>query len=233
MIEERITPNISDESLVQEHLDRYMFASKFTYDTNVLDIACGTGYGTHMLAENAKYVVGVDISYDAIEYAKSHYNKPNITFTEGNALVLPFADNTFDVVVSFETIEHINNYRQFLRECNRVLKTGGTFICSTPNAAVSSPDGNINNPYHVMEFTKNEFNVMLLHNFNVVEILGQHDINMIKHRIFNLYFKIKQKLKINKALFPQNKQYTSFSFPIGLFKDGITKSAYMIAVCTK
>jgi len=229
MIEERATPGISPAEVMQEHIDRYTFAKKYVSGKSVLDVACGSGYGSFMLAETAKSVAGVDISIDAIEYAKANYSAGNIQYYPDNATHLRFYDNSFDVVVSFETIEHITDYQTFLKECRRVLKPGGIFICSTPNALVSSPDGKIENPYHVIEFSYEEFNNILQDHFSSIEVHGQHDIDSLKELVFKSYFWIKRKLRIKRALFCR--EDTEASFPVCDFKNGVVNSAYMIVVC--
>lgn len=162
---ERVVPTKTPYVTYQEHVNRYVFASKFIKDKIVLDVACGTGYGSkYLLRKGARKVVGLDISIDAIKYAKEQYNINNegLSFVCGNAIDLPFPDNYFDVIVSFETIEHLKEYRKFLLECKRVLKDGGLFICSTPNKRVSSPHTEKpKNPFHVKEFYPEEFNSLL------------------------------------------------------------------------
>lgn len=229
MIEERVTPGISPAEVMQEHIDRYEFAKKYVSGKSVLDVACGSGYGSFMLAETATSVSGVDISADAIEYAKTNYSASNIQYYQDNATHLLFYDDSFDVVVSFETIEHIKDYKTFLSECRRVLKPGGIFICSTPNSLVSSPDGNIENPYHVIEFSYEEFNSTLQDHFSSIEVHGQHDINSFKELVFKSYFWIKGKLGIKRALFCRDN--SEISFPVCEFKKGVVNSAYMIVVC--
>lgn len=229
MIEERVTPGISPVGVMQEHLDRYSFAQKYTLGKFVLDVACGTGYGSQMLSKNADSVTGVDISQEAIDYARAKYPADNLCYFQCDALNLPCEDNSFDVVVSFETIEHISDYETFLRECRRVLKPDGVFICSTPNALVSSPDGKITNPYHVIEFDYEEFTNILNSHFSLISTAGQHDINPVKNWIFDTYFGIKKKLGINKAIFCHDEHCPAC--PVQDFKNGLVKSAYMIMVC--
>ena len=229
MIEERVTPGISPDGVMQEHIDRYEFAKKYVSEKSVLDVACGSGYGSFMLSKTAKSVTGVDISIDAIEYAKTNYPASNIQYYSDDATHLLFYDGSFDVVISFETIEHIPDYKTFLKECRRVLKPGGVFICSTPNALVSSPDGNIENPYHVVEFSYDEFNNILQDHFSTIEVHGQHNIDSLKEFLFNSYFWVKKKLGIRGALFCRDDPVVSF--PVCEFKKGIVNSAYIIVVC--
>ena len=135
---ERIVPGKTPYIIYQEHLNRYFFAAQFTKEKIVLDAACGSGYGTAYLLRNgmASRVYGVDISEDAIGYARKKYGHNRISFICADVVNMPFSDNFFDIVVSFETIEHLENHRQYLIECKRVLKRDGLFICSSPNKKI-------------------------------------------------------------------------------------------------
>ena len=138
--------------LYGEHILRYEAMRPFVDGKRVLDIASGSGYGTQMIAKTAESVIGVDNNEDAIAYAKSHYQDDNITYTLGSATKIPLADASVDVVVSLETIEHIDEYSTFLKEIKRVLVPDGVAIISTPND-IESPEGN---HYHVHEFLYEE-----------------------------------------------------------------------------
>ena len=229
LIEERVTPGISPSNVMQEHIDRYTFALGYVKGKRVLDAACGTGYGTRLLAQVADRVTGIDISPTAINHARKQYPVVALDFIEGDVLSLPFTDSSFDVVVSFETVEHIKEYQKFIRECRRVLTPNGILICSTPNSKISSPDGVVKNPYHVIEFDPVRFTDLLLGDFALVEMYGQNDIDFLKVTICGCIAKIKDFLGVNKRLIPRIEK--ECSFPVSQFKDGMTKSAYMIAVC--
>ncbi len=229
MIEERVIPGISPVEVMQEHLDRYLFVLQYVKGKRVLDVACGSGYGSQLLAKEAKSVVGVDISPYAIEYAQTHYPADNLQYIQEDATKLPFEDDSFDVVVSFETIEHIEDYTTFLRECRRVLRQSGLFICSTPNSLISSPNGNIINPYHVIEFSYEEFTDTLQDHFTSIQMQGQRDVNPLKNYIISSYLFVKNLLGIKQAIFTHKND--AYSFPVSEFKNGLTASAYMIAIC--
>ena len=158
-----------------EHEARYNFASKFVNGMKILDIACGTGYGSNILFNSGgKVVYGCDISSDAIEYAKKKYGKESINFETMNATNLDFPDNEFDCVVSFETIEHISDYKLVLKEFHRVLKNDGILIISTPNKDISSKGREKpSNPFHFNEFTIHEFSNLLDIFFNDVTLYSQ------------------------------------------------------------
>ena len=167
------------EHLKDEHLDRYRFAYTFAQGKRILDIACGTGYGSHMLSSaGAKSVTGIDISLESIEYAR-RFESNNLTFSQGNALSLKsIKDNSFDLVVSFETIEHLNDPRRFLSELRRILKSGGILIISTPNRHFTSPFYWLNhrprNRFHIFELNPREFRSLLSEFFLVDSVYGQH-----------------------------------------------------------
>jgi len=131
------------------HLDRYEFAKKYVADKIVGDIACGTGYGTEILAHNkAEKVIGVDISLDAINYAKRYHKLENNDFICSSAHATPLKDNELDILVSFETLEHLENEDELLSEFQRILKKDGILIISTPN------DWGVNelSPHHVRSY---------------------------------------------------------------------------------
>lgn len=161
---ERIYLNPLDE-IVFEHIHRYHFASKFVKNKIVLDIACGSGYGTNYMANFAQKVYGLDIDNEVILDNISKFRRNNIQFFCGNATQLPFADKTFDIVVSFETIEHIDDYVSFLKEIKRVLKNEGILIISTPNKEFSDYHSHYN-PYHIREFREEEFTSILKQYFS-------------------------------------------------------------------
>lgn len=173
---ERIIPDkLSGYSrrLFQEHINRYKFAVPFINNKMVADVACGSGYGSHLLASNkAKKVIGIDRDKKTIQYAKKRYPIHNVTYKVGEANDLPFASASTDVIVSFETIEHIKTPHKFLNEVKRVLKKPGLLIISTPNKKYSIGD----NPFHLREYDLKEFNQILSTNFRKVTYYGQRPV---------------------------------------------------------
>jgi len=157
--EEQFLPDaVTSVSDLSAHKHRYIFASAFVQNKVVLDCACGIGYGSNYLKGKASLVIGGDISREAIKSAKSLYRQEGLSFLQLDATKLPFGDNFFDVIVSVETIEHLENYNSFLSECARVLKRGGTFICTTPNRyRLIFPFKKPLWPFHTQEFTVREF----------------------------------------------------------------------------
>ena len=153
-----------------EHIVRYLFASNYVSNLDVLDIACGTGYGTQILGKaGAKKVIGVDLNKQAISKSNISNKLKNVNYKKGNACNLDFKDKSFDLIISFETIEHIKEYERFLSEIERVLRNNGVLIISTPNYKVSKNK----NPFHEKEFTKSKFKEILKKRFKVVKILNQ------------------------------------------------------------
>ncbi len=167
---ERMVPEYHKGSMMYgEHLVRYKAATALVKKKIVLDIACGSGYGSNMLAAEAKKVIGVDLNQPAIDYAREHYSSEKIEFKIGDAVEIPLEDKSVDVVVSFETIEHIQDYKKFVAEVKRVLRDGGQFIVSTPNDT-EFPEGA---DFHVHEFKQMELEELLGSFFKNVETYYQ------------------------------------------------------------
>jgi len=156
-----------------EHLARYNLV-KGEKDFTILDIGCGTGHGSNLLARNFKRVYGVDISQEAIDYAKKNWQKGNIKFIVGSGTEIPFSKNTFDIAVAFEVFEHIKNWKKFLSELKRVIKRNGLIYISTPNKDVYSPGTKRPiNPHHFFEMTEKQFRKALGSYFQIDKFLGQ------------------------------------------------------------
>ena len=156
---------------------KYIFAGQFVTGKKVLDLGCAAGYGSYYLAAKAgaKQVTGVDISKKAIAKAQTNHTHPKIQYYVGNAQKLPFEDNSFEVVVSLEVIEHVQNYKKFLSEVARVCcQPDGLTIMSTPNKAVTSP--NLKYPLmvsHTKEFYIEELEEELKKYFSKVTLQGE------------------------------------------------------------
>ncbi len=164
----------------QSHINRYIFAANYAQGKVVLDIACGTGTGSmYLVSKGAKKVVGVDISEDSLKEAQTWNQTQNLEFILSDAESLPLPSHSFDLVVSFETIEHLKNPEEFLLNSNRLLKNGGIFICSTPNKSVTSPIfRRPSNPYHVKEYYPKEFCDLVGRYFGDVITYGQRTLNL-------------------------------------------------------
>ena len=130
---ERFTPECVRE-IWYEHWHRYAFAQRFAAGKRVLDAACGEGYGTAMLAGVAAHAFGVDIDATSVAHAQARYaGRANLEYRQADVTQLPFADRSFDVVVSFETLEHLAAQEQLLREFSRVLADDGVLVLSSPD----------------------------------------------------------------------------------------------------
>ena len=176
---ERITPEETFGGPLAEHLKRYDFAKQFCVNKVVLDAACGVGYGLNCLAEAAGEVVGVDASLEAIAYAKEHYQRGNVQFEVMDVCSLRFPHQYFDLVCSFETLEHLDNPERFIFEVKRVLKKDGIFIVSTPH--VRRTTYHPKNLYHKVEFSGKDFEGLLKKYFTQVDIFGQRRLQSSAH----------------------------------------------------
>lgn len=169
---ERFTPECVRE-IRYEHLHRYAFARDWVHGRKVLDAACGEGYGSALLAGTAAAVVGVDRSAEAIEHARRHYSAGNLEFRAADCLDLPFTEDAFDCVVSFETLEHLADQDGLLREFRRVLKPEGFLLLSSPDRAVYSGELQNRNEYHVRELDRDELEQLLQAHFPAYRLWGQ------------------------------------------------------------
>ena len=160
---ERFLPGIAGE-IAHEHWHRYAFARRWIEGKRVLDVACGEGYGSALLSHVAAHVTGVDIAEEAVAHARTSYAaRPNLRFEHGSATALPLADASVDVVVSFETIEHLAGPDQprMLAEIARVLTADGILVLSAPNPVEYSQARNYRNPFHLHEPARDELDALL------------------------------------------------------------------------
>ncbi len=163
---ERMVPEFHKGTLTYaEHVTRYSCALDLVKGKVVLDIASGSGYGTKMLAESAAKVYGVDVNEVAVNYARKHYGKNNIEYRVGDGESISLPDDSVDVVVTFETIEHIKDYKKFIKEVKRVLKPDGIAIVSTPND-LEFAEGN---HFHLHEFEYSELVSLLKKDFKNIK----------------------------------------------------------------
>lgn len=156
-----------------EHLHRYAIVNTYIEDKVVLDIASGEGYGSNLMSEKASFVYGVDIDSFSVEHAKLKYKKENLEFRIGSASEIPIANDSIDVVVSFETLEHHDKHDEMMLEVKRVLKPNGLLIISTPDKLYYSDVRNFHNKFHVKELYKDEFIKLMFDNFKRTQILTQ------------------------------------------------------------
>ena len=170
---ERFTPECERE-IWYEHFHRYALAARWCADKRVLDAACGEGYGTALLADSAASIEAVDVSEQAIEHARQRYGHlQNVGFHLADCTALPFEDNEFDRVVSFETLEHLAEHDQLLAEFRRVLKPDGFLVLSSPDKATYSDGQGTANEYHVKELYRQELEALIQRHFPASHLLGQ------------------------------------------------------------
>jgi 2-polyprenyl-3-methyl-5-hydroxy-6-metoxy-1,4-benzoquinol methylase len=176
---ERLVPGKVDANLWHEHMSRYMLAGESLRGKTVLDAGCGAGYGADYLAAlGAKSVLAVDISPDAIAYARDHYRQDNLEYRVASLSAAGTISGKFDVIVSFEVIEHLPDPDLFLAEVSRLLADGGTFIVSTPDRVAYRQD-DAPNPFHAREFDLAEFTQLLGRHFRRVQMFAQHHLGAI------------------------------------------------------
>jgi GT2 family glycosyltransferase/SAM-dependent methyltransferase len=216
---ERYVPAVDGEIRI-EHVHRYAWVAPLCERLDVLDIACGEGYGASMLAGVAKSVVGVDIAPEVIAHARSAYRKSrNLTFLEGDATAIPCPDHSFDAVVSFETIEHLPEQARMLQEIRRVLRTDGFLVISSPNRPVYNATRDVRNEFHVRELDFKELDLLLKQAFRFVRYMNQ-------------------RLVAGSALLPQRTRADAYAAVTDTGTDVVNRTSklpdpvYYLAVCS-
>lgn len=175
---ERVIPDESATGFVRVNFVRHEVAhlyviKKIRGARRVLDVGCGTGYGSAMVASRVHEVVGVDNSEEAVAWARAKHQLDNLEFMIMPATKLSFPDASFDAAYSIQVIEHIEDVELYLSEVVRVLKPGGRFVLATPNRLTYSPKG-LHNPFHVREYAAKELKELLAPYFREVEVTGLH-----------------------------------------------------------
>jgi len=182
--ERMIPPEENEISFVfARHEFAYHYASKFVKDKYVLDVGCGAGYGCNIMSQTAQNVCGVDYDKSALGYCVQHYKNPNLNFAQMTATGLALKKR-FDVTVSFQVIEHIENSSEYIEQLKCVTKRGGLILISTPNVKQNIKTTNVN-PFHAKEFDYKSFQELIMHNFSSYEIIG---ISYSKHNFFRSAF---------------------------------------------
>lgn len=170
---ERFVPGL-EGPIWYEHWHRYHFAARFAPGKEVADVACGEGYGSALLARHARYVTGIDASAEAVALASRRYGAaPNLAYREGRCESLPLDDASLDLLVSFETLEHLPDPRGFIGEAARVVRPDGLFMVSTPNKAVYTDASGYRNAFHPSEMYEDEFVQALRERFAAVALFAQ------------------------------------------------------------
>jgi len=234
---ERVVPGKVDITLLEEHVSRYLFALEFAKGANVLDAACGTGYGCFIMASAAKKVTGIDISSESTEFAKKNYSLSNIEYMTGDIISMPFPECSFDLIIAYEIFEHLKNPEKMLTELYRVAAHNGKIIISTPNADFLK--SSVPNPFHVKEYRFQEFREIIENNIKgMIRFHGQRKrrkgIAIQKH-----YLRIKRMLGIGPILKKAKSdvlsphELLSMSLMYEFAEDKINQSEFLIAVMQK
>jgi len=187
---ERVTPGTESwDKYGAEHFQRYKFFESYYANKSVLDAACGTGYGSHFIAQSqAKSVLGIDISDEAIAFCNGHYKAANLQYRKFDCSKVNELPEKSELAISFETIEHLHDPEAFIKNMRDALVKGGTFICSTPNKDRSHGAGG-HNPYHPSELEWEEFKVIFEKYFSIEAVYHQSEtveylrIQEVKHLI--------------------------------------------------
>ena len=158
------------------HLATYDFAIPYAAHRRVLDFGCGTGYGAHRISPECASITGVDVSASAIDFARDHYQAARLDFRHIAPVErepLPFADASFDVVLSFQVIEHVPDADRYLAEAARVLAPGGVLVVATPDRTTRLLRGQRPwNRYHLVEYAPAGLHALLGRHFREVELHG-------------------------------------------------------------
>jgi SAM-dependent methyltransferase len=232
---ERILPTQEDEvSIVfSRHKFTYEYIKQYTKNRTVIDIGCGMGYGSRILSENAKEVIGIDINNEAINYCKKNYKSENLSFIRSDVFLLE-EDSKYDIAVTFQVIEHIENISEFCDKLKNIVKIGGTIFISTPNIPLDQKIRN-RNKYHINEMTYQEFKNILENKFKNVEINGIAFSNesLLRRFISSLpiYTYLGKRLKRNSRI----KKIASHAMEMTKYKvinsDISQKAADLLAIC--
>ncbi len=226
MIPERLVPGTPEWDLyLVEHKQRYEFFAQRCRGLRILDAACGVGYGSQILARaGAAEVVGLDLDEGAIQYAEAHFAHPCVRFKKADVQRLGELGSPFDAVISFETIEHLAEPAVFVRNVRNVLKSGGLFVCSTPNKEFADKGGEPN-PYHVSEMTFAEFLTLIETEFRVEEKYHQsHSKAYVRHMALLREFEsLHKRIRFSKLLSFENRLRKLLGRPS--WKDGTLPQA--------
>jgi 2-polyprenyl-3-methyl-5-hydroxy-6-metoxy-1,4-benzoquinol methylase len=170
---ERFTPECARE-IWYEHLHRYQFVQQLATGRRVLDAACGEGYGSALLAATATSVVGMDIAESAVQHARQRYGRlANLTFEQGDCTALAPIHVPFDLIVSFETLEHVAAQEALVAGFARALADDGVLVISSPDKRTYSDNSGFRNEFHVRELYRDELLALLQAHFPVVRLYGQ------------------------------------------------------------
>jgi len=219
---ERMVPQLEGQ-IAFEHLHRYAIACGLADGKDVLDIASGEGYGSALLSRTARSVTGVEIDRVAVEHANHKYGGEKLRFLCGSCTAIPVRDSSVDLVVSFETIEHIEGQEKFMEEIVRILRPDGIALISSPDRAEYGRLRAEPNPFHVRELSHEEFEKLLA-------------------RYFRNFSTAKQRMVAGSAIFlPEESAHGGEKHPVAFWSGdvgdvkqlaGIPGGLYSLAICS-
>lgn len=193
------------------HFKAYEQVASLAEGKTVLDLGCNRGYGSHIISKTAESVVGVDVSLAAVQAARSSYGAEGIEFQLVDGQALPFDDNCFDILTSFQVIEHIDDYSPYLTEIIRTLKPAGRVVFTTPNALVRlEPGMKPWNRFHVREFSPQELQSLLETYFDDVQIFGLKADSEIYEIEYKRVQKLLARAKRRQAKSPFRRGFKNF-----------------------
>jgi 2-polyprenyl-3-methyl-5-hydroxy-6-metoxy-1,4-benzoquinol methylase len=189
--------SLSEFILFLKQKKAYQYAGQYCNDKVVLDYGCGSGYGTALLSQHASHVIGVDTEEDVIDFCNRTIKSSKLAFSKVDSdSSIPFNDKAFDVIVSFQVIEHVNDVRRYLLELKRVLKDNGVLFITTPNRKYRLlPFQKPWNKQHLREYSSRSIRKTLTPIFNKIELKGIYgveeinkiEINRVKQSPFKVY----------------------------------------------
>ncbi|HVY73287.1 MAG TPA: class I SAM-dependent methyltransferase [Puia sp.] len=233
---ERWVPSFTGLTKDEDHIGRYKLAVGYVAGRKVLDIACGAGKGSQLLSleGHANEVLGADVDADSVRYAQHRYGGKNVSFQQMDGTNLIF-DQEFDVVVSFETIEHIKSVDVFLKNIWNALKPGGIFVVSTPISKLDL-DTKPLNPYHVQEWGFNAFHDVLKGaGFSIEKVFTQVDLRLNGPSIFQRIKKrlLNKKKNIHHYTGYEEKRIEEFRNQFSIDEFGTIRNGFQILICKK
>jgi len=229
------------KNLLVEDLAKFDFAGQYAANRFVLDAGCGAGQGAaHLARSGAHYVVGVDLSFQAVAYARSRYIESNLAFGRMDAARLGFSAHIFDLVTSIEVIEHLLEPERYVAGIRRVLKDDGMLVLSTPNKRISSPTPGTLWPHHVREFYLEELKSLLEHYFSQVEMWGmwipvydRHPARRLVHWLAPI-FKPILPIRLRTRLLPTLQSFIKSDLTlndVSISRQRVSEKPTLIAVC--
>jgi 2-polyprenyl-3-methyl-5-hydroxy-6-metoxy-1,4-benzoquinol methylase len=232
---ERTLPDVPAENYwYRRHLAVYEWIGARVIGQRVLDMACGEGYGSEVLARGASSVVGVDANPEAFEHARLRYARQSLSFERG--LVETYGEpGTFDAVVFLQTIEHVQDPVAVLRHFRSLLTPGGVVYVTTPNLLTLAPAGaeKSDNPWHLREYRAHEFEALCRTVFGTVEMLGLFHARKLRLHEWALkggWDKVHQRLGLTKPFYDRFTPAISARDFI-LREYGLDRALDFLAVC--